>query len=65
MDSYGVLAVGDYLFSVPGFLLWLLGLFVVLVWSGAARRPLWEFILSIVMFNIGWNLLGLSFWILA
>jgi hypothetical protein len=63
MDGYGVITIGSWLLSIPGLLFWLLGIFIILVWSSG--RPLWEFFLSVVMFNIGWSLLGLSFWIPA
>jgi hypothetical protein len=63
MDNYGVVPMGDYLFSVPGLLVYLLGIFIILLWS--RDRPLWEFIISTILYNVLWNMLGLSFMVLA
>jgi UPF0716 family protein affecting phage T7 exclusion len=63
VDSYGVVTVGQWLFSVPGLLVYLIGVFLILLWS--RDRPVWEFILSTVMYNVAWNMLGLSFMVRA
>ncbi len=59
MDSYGVVTMGSWLFSIPGLLVYLLGIFIILFWS--RDRALWEFVISTIMFNVLWNLLGFAF----
>ena len=59
MDAYGVISFGDWLISIPGALIYI-AMVAALVWL--TRPKVWWFEVSVlILFNLAWLTLGLSF----